>query len=100
MKRELSLLIGAIRLHNLKVLRMQELSVIVTIKEGCLQKFAVACARCQEVGTPLLQFMAAWEIRIVKRSMDKRLHLTQNSFPYHPLVEDDKHENSVRNIIK
>lgn len=71
--KELSLLIGAIRLHNLKLLRIQELSLIVVIKEDGFKKLAVVCARCQEVGMPLLQFITAWEIRVVKSSMDNRL---------------------------
>lgn len=94
------MLIGAIRLHNFKPLRMQELSVIVAIKEDGSEKFAVACAGCQEVGMPLLQFRTAWEIRVVKGSIDKRLHLTHSSFLYHPLVEDETQESPVRDKNK
>lgn len=94
------MLIGAIRLHNFKPLRMQELSVIVAIKEDGSEKFAVACAGCQEVGTPLLQFRTACEIRVVKGSTDNRLHLTHNSFLYHPLVEVEKCKSSVKDKNK
>lgn len=94
------MLIGAIRLHNFKLLRMQELSVIVAIKEDGSEKFGFACAGCQEVGTPLLQFRTACEIRVVKGSIDKRLHLTHSSFLYYPLVEDETHESSVRDKNK